>query len=522
MDINESINQLLLYGLLNDLIESDDFEFMANRLVDFFKLDKFENLYNANGIDVPPYETRATHGKLLRTENIDEILAPMLDYAVKNGLISNDTVDERDLFDTAIMGLLTPAPSVVRSRFKQDYTLDPVTATHNFYKLSKVSNYIRTQRIKKDKQWKVNTVYGELDLTINLSKPEKDPKSIALAKTLKTTGYPKCVLCKENVGFSGHLNHPARQNLRAVPLEFNSKSKYWYLQYSPYVYYNEHCIVFSEEHKPMKITPETFEILLQFVDKFKHYFAGSNADLPIVGGSILSHDHFQGGAYNFAMNKAEVIEEYQYDWALETKVQHLKWPLTTLRIKGENIKEIIKVATRILKNWKVYSDETLGVHAFSDSNPHNTITPIARFDDTSYELDLVLRNNRTSAEFEDGIFHPHKKYHHLKKENIGLIEVMGLAILPGRLIDELAVLKEALMRENDEALKKANLEKHIPWYNELVGISVEEGEVEYLINESIGIKFAEILECCGVFKLDEAGISGVRRFLVDCKGMVMK
>jgi len=497
LSISKSINELLSYALFHKLIPHPDVDFVANQLLDLLQVDAFE------------FEEVSTK------KNIDEILASVLDYAVAKGLIENDTVDERDLFDTKIMGYLTPRPMEVTCKFiNYHYFHTPREATDYFYGVSRASNYIRTERIKKDKQWQVDTPYGRFDLTINLAKPEKDPKTIAMAKSMPSSGYPKCVLCKENVGYAGHLGHPARQNHRIAPLMLDEET--WYLQYSPYVYYNEHCIVFSEEHRPMSITRETFVRILEFIDQFTHYFAGSNADLPIVGGSILSHDHFQGGAYTFAMDNAEVLQTFKITDYSDIEVELLKWPLTTLRLKGIDKTRLADLGTHILKKWREYSDESLGIRAYTKDTPHNTITPIARFKDTYFELDLVLRNNRTSEEYPDGIFHPHTQYHHLKKENIGLIEVMGLAILPGRLVEELETLKEALIKNDSDILRQAGLEKHESWFNDLIGQEkikdMTLAEINQLIEKSIGLKFAEILACCGVYKLDEAGLTGIERF----------
>jgi len=359
----------------------------------------------------------------------------------------------------------------------------------------------------------VQTEYGKLDITINLSKPEKDPKTIALAKKVPSSGYPKCVLCKENVGYAGHLSHPARQNHRIIPVSLCDER--WYLQYSPYVYYNEHCIVLKNEHEPMVISVETFKRLFDFVKQFKHYFVGANADLPIVGGSILSHDHFQGGAYTFPMDNAGVLHVFEVPNFSDIKVELLKWPLTTLRLKGKSTDRLAEMADIILQTWRGYSDESLGIYAETAGAPHNTITPITRYQDSLYELDLVLRNNRTSALHPDGIFHPHEQYHHLKKENIGLIEVMGLAVLPGRLLTEIRVIKDALVEDDVRLLEDAGLDAHRTWYLELAGRTKEltSSQIEELVRESIGLKFVEILECCGVYKLDEAGFAGIRRFM---------
>lgn len=496
MAITTDINRLINYGIAQKLIAQADIDDVANKLLDLLQVERFSYV---SMTDVP--------------EDLSDILDAILNHAKSIGLLTTDTLDERDLFDTSIMGCLMPRPSEVNEKFEKYYNLEPKQATAYFYQLCRSSNYIRDSRIKKDKRWKVKTVYGELDMTINLSKPEKDPKTIALAKRMPSSGYPKCVLCKENVGFSGHLNHPARQNHRIVPVSLQDEQ--WYLQYSPYVYYNEHCIVFKGEHEPMEISRLTFERLLAFVAQFKHYFVGSNADLPIVGGSILIHDHFQGGAYTFAMDHAAVLQTFAIPGFLGVEINLLNWPLTTLRLKGKEVRQLADLAEHILKTWRAYSDPLCDIDAMTGEVPHNTITPIARFRAGYYELDLVLRNNRTSDEHPDGIFHPHAQYHHLKKENIGLIEVMGLAVLPGRLVSEFDVLRQALMAGHTELLLAAGLDKHCPWFLELLERStgLDETEIGKLIEQDVGLKFAEILACCGVYKLNEIGLAGIHRFM---------
>ena len=496
MSIETDLNRLINYGIKNDLMKRDDIDDVANKLLDLLQIKSF------------------SYVKMTDTNNdISAILDNILSYAKNVGLLATDTIDEYDLFDTKVMGCLMPRPSEVNTKFETLYKLEPKKATDYFYQLSRASNYIRTARIEKDKQWKVKTSYGKIDLTINLSKPEKDPKTIAQAKLIPNGGYPKCLLCKENVGYAGHLAHPARQNHRIVPVTLLDEQ--WYLQYSPYVYYNEHCIVLKREHEPMEISRLTFERLLEFIAQFKHYFVGSNADLPIVGGSILTHDHFQGGAYEFAMDRAEVLQKFKIPCFPQVGIELLNWPLTTLRLKGEDVEGIADLAEHVLNTWRAYSDPSCDIYAMTGEVPHNTITPIARFREGYYELDLVLRNNRTSDEHPNGIFHPHQKYHHLKKENIGLIEVMGLAILPGRLLLELDILKQALIACDVEILLSSKLDKHQVWFLELreQSIGLDEKEVEELIQQDVGLKFAEILACCGVYKLDEAGLSGIHRFV---------
>lgn len=497
MSINYEINRLVSFGLQHQMIEASDVMYVANKIIDILNIPSFE--YEATELDT--------------MENPSEILDAILDYAAKNGILECDSVDHRDLLDTKIMDCLMPRPSEVIKNFNNLYAKNPKEATKYYYDLSKASNYIRVSRVAKNLSWKSATGYGELDITINLSKPEKDPKAIAMAKSLPSSNYPKCLLCKENVGYAGTLNHPARQNHRIIPLNLTNED--WYLQYSPYVYYNEHCIILKGEHEPMQISALTFERLLQFVEHYQHYFIGSNADLPIVGGSILTHDHFQGGAYEFAMEKAPILKTLNVLNFADIEVGFVNWPLSVLRLKSTDYKRLIELGDIILKQWRHYSDEELGIFAYTNETPHNTITPIARFKEGKYELDLVLRNNRTSDEHPDGIYHPHAHLHHLKKENIGLIEVMGLAVLPGRLKDELEVVKEALITRDAAVLTKQNLEKHVPWLEEMLNRYEQvasETAMEIIENE-VGTKFAEILECCGVYKLNEAGLEGVQRFI---------
>ena len=497
MNINYEINRLISFGLQHHMIEEADLLYAANKIIDILRVPSFE--YEA--VELPSME------------NPSEILGAILDYAASNGVLECDSVDHRDLLDTKIMDCLMPRPSEVIKTFNNLHAQNPEEATKYYYDLSKASNYIRVSRVAKNLSWKTTTLYGDLDITINLSKPEKDPKAIALAKSLPSSNYPNCLLCKENVGYAGTLNHPARQNHRIIPLELTNEE--WFLQYSPYVYYNEHCIVLKGAHEPMKISRLTFERLLQFVDQFKHYFLGSNADLPIVGGSILTHDHFQGGAYQFAMETAPILKTLNVLNFKDVEVGFVNWPLSVLRLKGENRERLVELGEIILNTWRQYSDEALGIFAHTDGVPHNTITPIARFKNGKYELDLVLRNNRTSDEHPDGIYHPHAHLHHLKKENIGLIEVMGLAVLPGRLKDELEVVKQALVARDANMLEEAGLEKHLPWLNEMLTRyeSVAADEARSVIETEVGKKFVEILECCGVYKLTDEGLEGIQRFI---------
>lgn len=497
MNINYEINCLISFGLQHHMIEEADLLYAANKIIDILNIPSFE--YEA--VELSPME------------NPSEILEVILDYAVASGVLECDSVDHRDLLDTKIMDCLMPRPSEVIKTFKECHAEDSKAATKYYYDLSKASNYIRVSRVAKNLNWKTATKYGELDLTINLSKPEKDPKAIAMAKSLPSSNYPKCLLCKENVGYAGTLNHPARQNHRIIPLELMNEE--WFLQYSPYVYYNEHCIVLKGAHEPMRVSRLTFERLLQFVEQYKHYFLGSNADLPIVGGSILTHDHFQGGAYQFAMETAPILKTLNVLHYADVEVGFVNWPLSVLRLKCENHERLVELGEIILNAWREYSDKNLGILAYTDGVPHNTITPIARFKNGKYELDLVLRNNRTSDEHPDGIYHPHAQYHHLKKENIGLIEVMGLAVLPGRLKDELEVVKQALVARDSKVLEEAGLEKHLPWLNEML-VRHEEVAVDdamSIVETEVGQKFVEILECCGVYKLTDEGLEGIQRFI---------
>ena len=497
MNINYEINRLISFALTHHMIEEADVLYTANKIIDILRLPAFE------------YE----EVQLESMENPSEILEAILDYAASTGVLECDSIDHRDLLDTKIMDCLMPRPSEVIKTFNGLHANNPKVATSYYYNLSKASNYIRVSRVEKNLSWKSSTKYGDLDITINLSKPEKDPKAIAMAKSLPSSNYPKCLLCKENVGYAGTLNHPARQNHRIIPLTLTNEE--WFLQYSPYVYYNEHCIILKGAHEPMKISAKTFERLLQFVEQFKHYFIGSNADLPIVGGSILTHDHFQGGAYEFAMEKAPILKTLNVLNFADVEVGFVNWPLSVLRLKSTDRHRLVELGDIMLKHWRGYSDESLGILAYTDETPHNTITPIARFKEGKYELDLVLRNNRTSEDHPDGIYHPHAHLHHLKKENIGLIEVMGLAVLPGRLKDELEVVKEALILRDADVLINAKLEKHVRWLEEMLRRyeAVEVCKAMSIIEAEVGSKFVEILECCGVYKLDEEGLAGIQRFI---------
>ncbi len=504
--IQERILDLVEYARVTGLIEAEDERFSINRLLELFQLDELED------------DAVAAHGKNKRMTRetaeaaLEDILTEMLDYAYENGITKENSIVYRDLFDTKIMSLLVPRPSEVISKFNELYKNDKKAATDYFYTLSCDSNYIRRYRIKKDLKWTTDTEYGTLDITINLSKPEKDPKAIAAAKLAKQSGYPKCLLCKENEGYAGRVNHPARQNHRIIPVTINQSD--WFFQYSPYVYYNEHCIVFNSQHTPMKIERATFGKLLDFVTQFPHYFVGSNADLPIVGGSILSHDHFQGGHYEFAMAKAPVEKEISFEGFSDVKAGIVKWPMSVIRLDCADKDRLIELADKILSAWRGYTDEVAFVFAETDGEPHNTITPIARKRGDLFELDLVLRNNITTEEHPLGVYHPHAKLHHIKKENIGLIEVMGLAVLPARLKDEMAALQEAILNGKDLRSDEA-LEKHADWVEEFLPKydTVTKDNIEEIIQKEIGLVFSEVLEDAGVYKCTEEGRKAFMRFV---------
>ena len=504
--IQERILDLVEYARVTGLIEAEDERFSINRLLELFQLDELED------------DAVAAHGQNKRMTRetaeaaLEDILTEMLDYAYENGITKENSIVYRDLFDTKIMSLLVPRPSEVISKFNELYKNDKKAATDYFYTLSCDSNYIRRYRIKKDLKWTTDTEYGTLDITINLSKPEKDPKAIAAAKLAKQSGYPKCLLCKENEGYAGRVNHPARQNHRIIPVTINQSD--WFFQYSPYVYYNEHCIVFNSQHTPMKIERATFGKLLDFVTQFPHYFVGSNADLPIVGGSILSHDHFQGGHYEFAMAKAPVEKEISFEGFSDVKAGIVKWPMSVIRLDCADKDRLIELADKILSAWRGYTDEVAFVFAETDGEPHNTITPIARKRGDLFELDLVLRNNITTEEHPLGVYHPHAKLHHIKKENIGLIEVMGLAVLPARLKDEMAALQEAILNGKDLRSDEA-LEKHADWVEEFLPKydTVTKDNIEEIIQKEIGLVFSEVLEDAGVYKYTEEGRKAFMRFV---------
>ena len=488
----QAIEDLLGYALRTGLIEECDRTWAANRLLQTLGLESWE----------PP--------QTVRERPLEDILKELLDDAAARGVIQND-ITSRDLFDTELMGILTPRPAQVISEFRRRYQADPKAATDWFYCFSQDTDYIRRYRIARDVKWKAVTPYGDMDITINLSKPEKDPKAIAAAKAAPQTSYPKCQLCRENEGYAGRLNHPARQNHRIIPITINQED--WFLQYSPYVYYNEHCIVLNGQHTPMKIDKATFRKLLDFVKQFPHYFVGSNADLPIVGGSILSHDHFQGGCYTFAMEKAPIERPIAFRGFEDVEAGIVKWPMSVIRLRCGDDQRLMELADRILTAWRSYTDEAAFVFAETDGEPHNTITPIARMRDGKFELDLVLRNNITTAEYPLGVYHPHQELHHIKKENIGLIEVMGLAVLPARLKDELDGVARALVRGDDLRADEA-LAKHADWAEELKSRHVFTAEnAGELLRQEVGAVFATVLEHAGVFKRTPEGREAFLRFI---------
>ena len=448
-------------------------------------------------------------------ESIDDLLLPLIDHARQNGIIA-DTANSRDLFDTKLMGILTPMPREILAEFRRRYQDSPENATEWYFDISKKLNYVRAGRIAKDLKWVYECEYGALDITINCSKPEKDPRDIAAAKTQVSAQYPKCQLCPENAGFAGHATHPARQNLRPIPLEICAEK--WQLQYSPYGYYNEHCIVFNENHIPMKIDSSVFEKLFDIIDYLPHYFIGSNADLPIVGGSILSHEHFQGGYYSFAMEKAAVETEFCIDEYPDVAAGIVKWPMSVIRLSSADRTQLSRCCSHILDRWRAYSDEDAGIFSHTGDTPHNTITPIARRKGDKYECDLVLRNNRTTAERPLGLFHPNPSLHHIKKENIGLIEVLGLAVLPSRLKAELGRIRELFLAGADLRADEMTA-KHADWIDELRARGAIRTEtIEEDLRREVGAVFAKVLICCGVFKRDPEGRAAFRRFLQSVGG----
>lgn len=487
--MNITINELLDYALHHNMITQYDVEYCANRLIDLLKIDEFK---------------REITG--FKKESCVSLLEVLLDYAVKIEIIDNE-ITARDLFDTRIMDCIMKRPGEVVNEFNNLYKNSPVDATDYFYKLSIASNYIRKSRTDQNIVFDTTTKYGKCIISINLSKPEKDPKMIAKLATMASSSYPTCLLCKENVGYAGDLQKNARQTHRIIPFKLGEED--FYLQYSPYVYYNEHCIIFNKKHTPMTINHETFKQLLQFTDQFPHYMIGSNADLPIVGGSILSHAHYQGGCFDFPIYDAKVIENYNIN---NVDVSILSWPLSTVRLQSNNFDQILSLSNLIFDNWLNYSDESVHIISHSNDVRHNTITPIVRKINGLYSVDLVLRNNRTNDKYPLGIFHPHEDVHHIKKENIGLIEVMGLAILPARLKDEIQLIKECLVNgSNFDSFE--SLKQHENWFNYLKTLDINESNVDEILQQEIGSKFERVLEDAGVFKMDEIGIEAFKRFI---------
>ncbi len=491
--LSENIKKLVQYGIDTGLMPECERIYATNLLLEMFHEDDYEDVAIEGEID------------------LEEVLKALLDEACSRGIIE-DSIGYRDLVDTKMMNCLTPRPAQVQKEFYDLYEESPEKATDYFYKLSQDSDYIRRYRVKKDLKWKVPSEYGEIDITINLSKPEKDPKAIAAAKNAKSSAYPKCQLCVENEGYAGRLNHPARENHRIIPITVNDTR--WGFQYSPYVYYNEHCIVFNGEHTPMKIDRSAFVKLFDFVKAFPHYFLGSNADLPIVGGSILSHDHFQGGHYTFAMAEAPIEETFTVAGYEDVEAGIVKWPLSVIRLRNKDEKRVIELATHILEKWRDYTDEAAFIFANTDGEPHNTITPIARKKGDLYELDLTLRNNITTEEHPLGLYHPHAQYHNIKKENIGLIEVMGLAVLPARLKEEMEILADYIVNKKD-IRSNEKIEKHAVWAESFLNAydNVTEENVMDILKAEIGKVFVGVLEDAGVYKCTEEGREAFRRFI---------
>ena len=496
--VNEAIRQLVEYGLEKELIHPADAIYARNQILLVMQLNEYAD------------------GQVVPSRKLHEILEVLTEDSVRRG-VCEDNGTARELFDTKLMGCLTPRPSEVQWMFADRYDrLGAEAATDWYYQFSQDTNYIRRNAIAKDVKWVTSTSCGDLDITINLSKPEKDPRAIAAAKNAPQSGYPKCLLCVENEGYAGRMNHPARENHRVIPITINNSA--WCLQYSPYVYYNEHCIVFNQKHTPMRIENATFRKLLDFVKQFPHYFVGSNADLPIVGGSILSHDHFQGGRYTFAMEKAPVEREWVFSGFEDVKAGIVHWPMSCIRLSSPDDNRLVELAGRILAAWRGYTDPDCFIFAETDGQMHNTITPIARKRGENYELDLVLRNNITTEEHPMGVYHPHANLHHIKKENIGLIEVMGLAVLPSRLKTEMAELADALVNGLPVSEYSENIAKHAQWAQEIQRrYEITRDNVEGILRKEIGMVFAQVLEDAGVYKLDESGREGFARFLASVK-----
>ena len=495
MELTKNIKKLVKYGMDSALIRPEDKIFMINQYLEIFGIDE--------------YDDPDIHGEEIF---LPDVLEQLTEEAFERKIIDSDDIVTKDLFDTKLMGVMVSCPSEIKRTFYSYYKESPQSATDYFYKLSQDSNYIRRDRIQKDMKWKVESLYGEIDITINLSKPEKDPKAIAAAKNAKQSAYPKCQLCIENEGYAGRMNHPARQNHRIIPLKINGTQ--WGFQYSPYVYYNEHCILLNSEHTPMKIDRAAFVKLFDFIRQFPHYFIGSNADLPIVGGSILTHDHFQGGHYVFAMETAEMEKKIEIPGYEDVESGIVHWPLSVIRIRHKNPERLIDLADHILEKWRGYSDEEAFIFAETEGVPHNTITPIARRRGEEYELDLTLRNNITTEERPLGVYHPRPEYHHIKKENIGLIEVMGLAVLPSRLKKEMELLAECLVKK-EEISSVDILQKHDAWVKEFLPkyAVISRENVWDILKEEIGQVFVKVLEDAGVYKCTEEGRKAFDRFI---------
>ncbi len=493
--INNSIDKLISYGLLTGLIEESDVNYVRNKILTRLGLDSYEE----------------TNEKCESIEELGEILKDITDFAVEKGIIE-DSIIYRDIFDTEIMDILTPYPSTVINIFNEKYEKSPKEATDYFYNLSCNNNYIRRDRIKKDIKWNIESEYGEIEITINCSKPEKDPKAIAAAKLMKQSSYPKCQLCVENEGYGGRVNHPARQNHRIIPI--NICGQKWGFQYSPYVYYNEHCIVLNSEHTPMVIDKAVFAKLLDFISQFPHYIIGSNADLPIVGGSILSHEHFQGGNHIFAMHRAESEKIFNIKGFEDVEISRLKWPMSVIRLKSDDKDKIIELSDRILNSWRNYSDEDAFIFSHTDGEPHNTITPIASMSGGKYIMDLVLRNNITTDEHPLGVYHPHKELHNIKKENIGLIEVMGLAVLPSRLVYEMDAVADALVSGADLG-ENEKTKAHKDWAQIVKNNhpEINKDNVNEILRREIGKTFVTVLEHAGVYKRDKSGMEAFDKFV---------
>ena len=493
LKLYENIKKLVQYGIDTGLTPECERIYTTNMLLDLMR----ENSYEDVACDLSDIV-------------LEDVLHDLLDEACARGIIEDD-ITSRDLFDTKLMNALLPRPAQVQQTFREQYEISPEAATAYYYKFSQDSDYIRRYRIKKDQKWTVDTAYGTLDITINLSKPEKDPKAIAAARNSAASSYPKCQLCMENEGYAGRADHPARENHRIIPITINDSD--WGFQYSPYVYYNEHCIVFNGEHTPMKIERNTFVKLFDFIKLFPHYFLGSNADLPIVGGSILSHDHFQGGHYTFAMAKAPVIRSFTVKGYEDVTAGIVKWPLSVIRLQCADESRIIDLADHILRTWRGYTDPDAFIFAETDRQPHNTITPIARKRGDLYELDLTLRNNITTEEHPLGVYHPHAALHHIKRENIGLIEVMGLAVLPARLKSELELLKEYIL-EGKDIRSNDSIEKHADWVDEFLPNypEINASNVEEILQQEVGKVFCQVLEDAGVYKCTPEGMEAFERF----------